>query len=218
MVNNRNIAKLAGYSILLMAMVAGFSFGFAFPKIYNPVQIDTYQSSLTANLQLYKFMLLGILTVLILDVLVAWTLYLYFKNDNKKLALLSCFLRIIYTFLFSIATYYLTKNLAQPNYNSEIIIENYESFQTIWSIGLIIFGLHLLVVGVLMKLHKRIPGILSYLMLLAGTSYILVHGLKSTLPQLTDLIRLLNNVLAFPMAIGELGLAFWLLIKGGKIN
>ena len=215
--NNRTIAKLAGWSIILMAVVAGFSFGFAFPKIFNPAQIDAYQTNLTVNVQLYTYMLIGILIVLVLDVVVSWTLYLYFKNDNRKIALLSGVLRIVYTVIFGIATYYLARNLASPDYNNEIITENYNSFQTIWSFGLIVFGVHLLVIGVLMKLHKRIPAFLWCLTIIAGASYMLVHGLKTTMPQLTELTTTLNNILGLPMALGELALAIWLLIKGGKL-
>lgn len=218
MITNRTLAKITGYSIVLMAIIAGFSFGFAFPKIYSPSQLDFAQSSLTENMQLYRLMLWGILLVLLLDILVSLTLYLYFKNDNKKLALLSCTLRIIYSMIFGIATYFLVKNIGQPNNSNQIVIENYKSFQNIWSIGLIIFGIHLLVVGVLMKLHKLIPKILWYLTIIAGTSYVLVHILKTTAPQLTELNNLMNNILALPMALGELGLAIWLIIKGGKQN
>ena len=216
MIKNRSLAKIIGYSIVLMAILAGFSFGFAFPKIYSPSQLDIAQRNLIENLQLYKLMLFGILLVLLLDILVSWTIYLYFKNDNKKLALLSCILRIIYSMIFGIATYYLVKNIGQPNNDNQIVIENYKSFQNIWSIGLIIFGVHLLIVGVLMKLHKLIPKTLWYLTIVAGVSYILVHFLKTTSPQSMELNNIVNNILALPMALGELGLAIWLIIKGEK--
>ncbi len=214
MVNTRTFARLTGYSLLLMALIAGFSFGFAFPKIFNSDQLDFAQRDLSENLQLYKFMLLGILIVLLLDVLVSYTLYKYFKNDNSNLAMLSCFLRIIYSLIFGFATYYLLKNVGQPD--NTIAVENYNSFQNTWSIGLIIFGIHLLIVGVLMKQHKLIPKILWYLTMIAGASYILVHLLKTTSPQLTELNKTLNTILALPMTLGELGLAVWLVIKGGK--
>ena len=125
-------------------------------------------------------------------------------------------MRVIYSIIFGIATYFLVKNIGQPNNDNQIVIENYNSFQKIWSIGLIIFGIHLLIVGVLMKLHKFIPKILWYLTIVAGVSYIFVHLLKTTSPQLTELNNLINNILALPMTLGELGLAVWLIIKGGK--
>lgn len=214
MQKHRTVAKYTGYLIILMALIAGFSLGFAFPKIYDTNQLELVQKTLSENLELYKFMLLGILFVLLLDILVSWTLYLYFKNDNRKLALYSFVFRIIYTLIFCIATYFLAKNIGQEN--NSMVIENFKSFEFIWSIGLIIFGIHLLLVGQLMRLHKFIPSILCYLTIFAGACYILVHILKIAVPHLTELTNTLNNILALPMALGELGLAIWLIVKGGK--
>ena len=211
----RILAKTTGYALLLMAIIAGFAFGFAFPKTYNPSQLDFIQSNLAINLQLYKLMLLAILIVLLLDSLVSWTLYMFFKDDNRNIALLSGILRIVYTVIFGISTFFLTKNLDQTETSNEIIINNFQLFQSIWSAGLIIFGIHLFLVGILMKLHQRIPKILWYLTLVAGVSYVVVHFLKLTLSQ-SDIVSNLEMTLALPMAIGELGLAVWLIVKGGK--
>jgi len=212
---NRIFAKITGYSLLLMAIIAGFAFGFAFPKIFNPSQLEFVQSNLVSNLQLYKLILLAILMVLLLDILVSWTLYMFFKDDNRKIALLAGILRIVYTVIFGIATFYLAKNLNYTETSNEIVVNNFQLFQSIWSAALIIFGIHLYLVGILMKLHPRIPKILWYLALIAGVSYVVVHFLKLTLSH-SDIVSNLEMILALPMAIGELGLAVWLIIKGGK--
>ncbi|MCP9767986.1 DUF4386 domain-containing protein [Lacihabitans sp. LS3-19] len=212
---NRTFAKITGYSLFLMAIIAGFAFGFVLPKIFNPSQLDLVKINLASNLPLYKWMLLAIIAILLLDLLVSWTLYVYFKNDNKKIALLSSILRIAYTLIFGIATYYLTKNLNYSEKSKETIIQNFQLFQSTWSAGLIIFGIHLFFVGVLIKLHSKIPKILGFLALIAGISYVIVHFLKLTVSP-SDLVSNLEMILALPMAIGELGLAFWLIIKGGK--
>jgi hypothetical protein len=211
----RTLAKLTGYSLVLMALIAGFSLGFAYTKFIDPSQLEFAQRNLTENIQLYKFMLLGIVVVLLLEILVAWTIYLYFKNENQTLALLSCIFRIMYVFLFGIATYYLASNLGQLK-NNTLIVKNYRMFQTIWSIGLIVFGIHLIMVGVLMKWYKLVPTILWYLTIIAGASYILVNILKTPSLQLAELSNTLNTILALPMALGELGFAIWLIVKGGK--
>ena len=126
MIKKRTFAKITGYSLLLMAIIAGFAFGFAFPKIFNPSQPDFVQSNLAGNLQLYKLMLLAIVIVLLLDLLVSWTLYRYFKEDNKNISFASSTLRIIYTIVFGIGTFYLTKNLNHTEISKEIIINNFE--------------------------------------------------------------------------------------------
>jgi hypothetical protein len=109
----------------------------------------------------------------------------------------------------------LVANLGQGN-NNELLNSNFNSFETIWTLGLIVFGLHLLVVGILMKVHRSIPKLFWILTLIAGISYIVVHIIKTMFPQLSEFTETLNNVLALPMVLGELGLAIWLIIKGGK--
>lgn len=68
-----------------------------------------------------------------------------------------------------------------------------------------------------MKIHKRISIALWVLTLIAGISYVIVHSLKLT-PLTSGIVNNLEMVLALPMFLGELGLAVWLLIKGGKEN
>lgn len=37
---NKTNAKISGYSLILMALIARFVFGFAFPKIYDKTQLE----------------------------------------------------------------------------------------------------------------------------------------------------------------------------------
>lgn len=213
--NQRILSKITGFSILIMALLAVFTFGYASPKLFDYNQPDIAQN-LTENLNLYKFMLLGILVIILLDFLLSHTLYLYFKNLNNKLALLSFYFRVSYTLLFCLSAYFLLKNIAETN--NVIIIQNYNSFEFVWSIGLIFFGIHLFMIGILMWTHKSIPKLLGYLTIIGGISYVLVHILKTTFTDLTELTSLLNTILALPMALGELGLAIWLIVKGGRLE
>lgn len=208
-------AKTSGYALILMALASGFAIGFAFPKIYDKNQVELLFKNFTENYGLYKQMLIGLSFTAILDFLVSWTLFQFFKNDNKKISLISFVLRIVYTFILVIATYYLFANLKQ-GIDNETLLENYNLFETIWTAGLIIFGGHLLAIGLLMKIHKKIPKILWLLTLIAGIAYIIVHLLKVIAPELNEFTQTLNNVLALPMALGEICLAIWLIIKGGK--
>ena len=212
----RQLAVLTGWAIIIMAIIAGFSFGFALPEFNSPEQINSLKANITSNENLYWTMLIGILLILILDLLVSFSLYKYFVDENKKISITVGALRITYTLIFGIATFYLTKNVNTNGITAQLISENYQHFQTIWSSGLVIFGIHVFLLGTLMKRHKRIPSILCYLTWVAGVSYIVVHILKltNTNPEFTASLEI---ILALPMAIGELGLAIWLLIKGGKI-
>ncbi len=213
--NKRRIALLSGWSLILMAVFAAFSVGYAFSEFNQPDQAASLKDKLLSNQGLYRMMLIGITLILGLDLLLSYTLYRYFKDDHRKISMTSGVLRLIYTLIFATATLYLAKNLNVHEVTSQMMDKNIQSFQTIWSVGLVIFGDHLILIGILMKLHQRIPRILWSLALIAGISYIIVHLLKIVSPD-SEFVSTLEMILALPMAIGELGLAIWLIIKGGK--
>ena len=64
---------------------------------------------------------------------------------------------------------------------------------------------------------KKIPKILSILIVIAGFSYTLVHFMYNFIPQLESLIGVLELILMAPMFVGELGFGIWLLIVGRKL-
>ncbi|ASR49814.1 hypothetical protein B4V02_25640 [Paenibacillus kribbensis] len=92
-----------------------------------------------------------------------------------------------------------------------------EAFEFIWSIGLIFFGGHLLIVGYVALKSDSIPKVISILLLLASIGYIVIHLSKTFLSQYDGVIAILNLVFAIPMIAGELGFGIWLLLRGAKL-
>ncbi|WP_430195930.1 DUF4386 domain-containing protein [Paenibacillus thiaminolyticus] len=92
------------------------------------------------------------------------------------------------------------------------------AFDSIWSIGLIIFGGHLLIVGYMALKSHVIPKIISILLLLAGAGYILIHLCNAFLPQYDGIKTILTFAFTVPMIAGELGFGLWMLFKGGKVS
>ncbi|MGB0863526.1 MAG: DUF4386 domain-containing protein [Saprospiraceae bacterium] len=213
--DKRALARITGWSLILMALIAGFSIGYAFPEFNKPNQTYFVKDNILNNWGLYRNMLIGILVILLLDFLISYTLYKFFREYNPNISLTSGILRFLYTIVFGIAAFYLYQNLNGTELTNQTINTNIRLFQSIWNGGLIIFGLHLTLIGVLMKSHPKIPKTLWYLVLIAGVSYVIVHFLKLVSPDL-EFINTLAMMLALPMAIGELSLAVWLLAKGGK--
>lgn len=214
--NKRKTAVITGSSLLLMAIVAGFSFGYAYPIFDAPAQGEFLKDNLLQNRGLYQGMLAGILVIIILDFIVSFTLYKYFEDDHKRMSIISGVIRAIYTLIFGIATYYLTENLNTNELTNQIASSNFQQFQTLWNSGLVVFGFHIVLIGILMKLHLKIPKILWYITLIAGISYVLTSLLTLKSPD-SDMVKNVVMILALPMTIGEVGLAIWLLLKGGKV-
>lgn len=212
--NQRRIAITTGMSLILMAILAGFSIGYAYPEFDKPEHLEFLKDNIIQNKGLYYSMLIGILMILILDFIVAFTLYKYFEDDHKKTSIVSGILRTAYTVIFGIATYFLSKNLNSHELTNQMVHWNFQQFQTIWNAGLVVFGLHILLIGFLMMVHTKIPKLLCYTTLIAGISYVIVSLLKLESPN-SEMVEIVALILALPMTLGELGLALWLWIKGG---
>ncbi len=214
MTEHRKLAISSGYGLLLMALVAPFSLGYTLPVFYGEVEPDAFLKNIQTNRSLYITMMAALLLIIVLDVFVSFTLWYFFRADNAKAAINAFYLRMGYTALFVTANYFLLISFYEED--GYAVQRNYSLFDTIWSAGLIIFGMHLLLISRLMKIHIKVPRYLWYLPFIAGVSYMLVHLLKIAMPAFEYLTNTMNNILAIPMALGELGLAIWFILKGGK--
>jgi hypothetical protein len=212
MTNTRLNALLSGSLLMIMGTVAGYCIGALLPEFYNSTAPE-----LVDNLQDYKMVLLGIIVTIVLDFIVSYTLYKFFEPVNKKLSQIAGIIRLVYSVIFSIAAIFLFQNLSVTNLTTADVQRNFSLFQTVWISGLALFGFHVILLGVLSKMHKRVPKLLWMITLIAGASYTLISVLKLIYPASETIIQL-EMILAIPMAIGELGLAIWFLVKGGREN
>ena len=118
-----------------------------------------------------------------------WT-YLYplvfiksYKDTNIKFAKITTLLRVLYTIILGIAIFQLILPIVNNFINKQSIVY-FESFTSIWTFGLIIFGFHLLTLGQLGFKSDFTNNIWSFLLALAGLSYILISTLKYFFPDL----------------------------------
>jgi hypothetical protein len=216
-VNKRKTALIAGWSLSAMALVAIFSIGYALPTFDLSENINLVGEMIHAKSGLYLFMLIGFFVILILDVVVSLVLYQFFKEEYLNISGVAAMLRLIYTAIFAVAIYFLAEIFLASQFSSESIQWNFNLFHSVWNMGLIIFGIHVLLLGLLMKMHSLIPNILWFITLFAGISYVVSSALKLTIPN-TEIVNILQMLLALPMTIGELGLAIWLIVRGGKVS
>jgi hypothetical protein len=206
----RQAAIWAGASLLLMAALAGFAYGYMLQGL-DPAHMPAREG-------LFRLGLLAWLMIAVLDMLAAWALYEYFRETHRPFSLLAAWLRLLYTALLGAALAQLAAVLPAmaAGLDTAYLSAQLGAFEQTWGLGLIIFGLHLLVLGGLARRSPAVPGWLAWLLLAAGLSYLLAHTGKLLLPAYETETALLEQVLALPTAAGELALAGWLLVKGGK--
>lgn len=119
-------------------------------------------------------------------------------------------MRLAYTAILAVAINSLLSALRAGPVDPTLGAFFLESFNSLWQISLIIFGLHLCVVGVLAWQSDFIHWLLGVLLIIAGLGYI-VDGFG------TLLVLDYSLDLATFTFIGEVVLIFWLLIRGRKL-
>jgi len=220
-------AKIAGFSIVLMALLAGFAYGFVFNTLIVQENPDLTATQIKNSEFLFRTGVYAFLIVLLLDLLVAWALYLFFKASQQNLSLMVALLRFLYAALLGVALFELlpalrlVQNTAYasvlelPQINV-LILSHCQAFLDTFSMSLIIFGFHLLLLGYMAFISSGIPKIWGALLIIAGFSYLLIHSTGFLFPAYTQLKSLMESILSIPMIIGELGFGIWLIFKGGR--
>ncbi|AIY77999.1 DUF4386 domain-containing protein [Bacillus anthracis] len=216
----RKFALFAGTSLLIMAFTAFFSYGFVHGNLVVPSNASTTLHNIQTSSSLFKAEIFGWIIIFITDIIASWALYFFLKPIHANLSLLATCLRLMYTVILGIAIFNLTFVLLLSKStvaNSEAYTMLFlEAFEYIWSVGLIIFGLHLFTLGYVTFLSKQIPKLISVLLFIAAIGYIVIHVMNTMFSQYDAMISILNVVFQLPMIAGELGFSIWLLIRGGK--
>lgn len=206
---------VAGFSLIVMALAAGFSYGFVHEQIVGESGAKTFQN-LAENISLFIGGLVGWSVVIFTDLLVSLALYMFFKRTNKNISLVTAIIRLVYTIFLGIAVYFLFSVLPlmdQADKANEIT-ELISSFENTWKGGLIIFGIHLLGLGYLSLKSTFVPRLFGYLLYFGGAAYLFLSSAEQlALLEPTTLVSI-ESILSLPMALSELLLAFWLIYKG----
>ena len=215
----RSHAIISGVSLIIMALAAGFGYGYVHGSLILPDDPITTTNNLLLSRELFGSGIVSWIVILIADLLVSWGLYRFFESINRKVSFYTALIRVIYSLVLAYAIAQLVvawQMLGQGQVESGEIITLLANFETYWSNGLIVFGLHLIGLGYLALRTLQVPRWMGWLLYVAGFSYTLIHGMKAIVPSAVNLIQMSEVILGIPMALAELGLAVWLIWKGGR--
>jgi hypothetical protein len=206
-VSLRTAAIVAGVGLLLMAILAPIAYLNTFQKLIVFDNAALSAQNILNSMGEFRTAIMLLFIVAILDIVVAWGLYIVLVPANKNLSALAAWLRVIYgvIFMFAISKLYLALQVLAPD--GAQAMSFLKAFQSIWDLALILFGVHLLVLGYLAFSSGYIPNWLGIFLVLASVGYI-VDGIGKMLSPDYSL-----NLAQFTF-IGEVLLIFWLLWKG----
>jgi len=208
---------VTGIALLVMALLSGFAFGYVYSEIYFAQSANLTLDKLNSNQSLFTFGILAWLGIITLDILVSVGLYQIYQGSNPRGAAVASSLRVLYTFILSVAVYF----LAQPifsNLDVSRVLVPFELFLSLWNGGLIIFGAHLVFLSVNCIKSDFTPKTIAVLLLVGGLSYVTVHGLKVSLSNANSIAAATESLLMIPMVLSELVFAIWLIYKYARLK
>lgn len=223
----RKAAITAGIAMLVVAASAMFAVGVVQNKLIDWDNAAATTNNILDSIGLFRTGIFSWLITLIADIVTAWALYVFLKQVDNSLALLSAWFRVAYAIIlgtavmnFIFVSLLLGGDKSIPSIQSSQlqiqVMLSINAFQKMLSFGFIIFGIHLFIIGYLVLKSKFISKVLGILLFIASISYIYIHIMHLFLPQYDNITAVAETILSLPMAVGELGLGVWLLIKGGK--
>jgi len=201
--NKRTLSKTAGISYIIIFFAAIFAnFMVLEALISNPLE------TINNGHMMVRFGILAFMITVVFDVVVAWALYELYPSH--QLSSLSALFRMMHAAIMGVAVFALPPALSMTN--AEGILGQVESFNTIWLIGLFFFGVHLILLGKIIKGPKWI----AIMLVLAGIMYMLDTTAHFILPAYDDYAKIFLALVALPSILGEMSLAIWLLAFAHK--
>jgi len=224
-VSQRQAAIVAGIALLLMTVAAIFATGILSDKLIVPEDAAATVENLRISEIQFRAGIFSWLIILICDILAAWGLYIFFRPVNRDLSLLTAWFRLIYVAIFGTAIANLIIVLLLVTGKTQLALMASEqlqalvmlfknAFDSVWSFGLIVFGIHILLLGYLAYKSGYVPKVFGVLMIISFLGYIVIHLGNLLLPEFENVKLIIEWIFVLPMIVGELGLGVWLLIQG----
>ncbi len=193
-----------------------------YPKLVIPGNISATVANLGAHHGLFLVATFAYLINFIEDIVIAWGLYILLAPVNRAVALLAAWFQLVYTGIafvgaFNLAIVY--RMLTTPEYltlfgagpfHAQIDLLLH-SFRYDYSLALVLFGIHLLLVGYLIVRSSYMPSWLGVLLIVNGLGWIA----NSLQPYLYPNANLDFIFITF---FGELVFMVWLLVKGWTLQ
>jgi Domain of unknown function (DUF4386) len=204
----RTASLIAGLALALMAALAAFGNFVAIQPLVTPGDAAKTAIDISQSEALFRWGIASLILVAVLDIIVAAALLRLFEPVNRSVSIAAAWFRVAYAAVYLVAIIQLVVALGllcEP----EQALRAIGAYGTIWLVGLILFGVHLLLIGYLAYRSGFMAKVFGILLVIAGLGYIadgfvavLMPGPSISIGQFTF--------------VGEVALMLWLLIRGTR--
>lgn len=223
----RAAARLAGscyLALFFLAIYANFAVRMRLVDVDDPAATTR---NLAQSATSVRFAVAAFVVVFVLDVVIAWALYVLFRPTGARQALHAAWFRLVYTVFLGVASVFLFLSLQlatadiyrtglDPAQLNSTVMLTLEAFDVTWLVGLGAFGVHLILLGRIIISSGTAPALLGWTLMIAGAAYLadtFAHILLANYQGVADLFLI---IVAVPSVLGELALTIWLLARAGR--
>ncbi len=222
----RTAALWAGGSYVALFVLAIFANFAVLTRLVDPDDPAATMAAFAAEAPLVRAAVLAFGIVFVLDVVIAWALYIVLHPAGRDASLLAAWSRLTYTAFLGAALVPLLIALqlaSDPTFagldtatREAAVAAAVEGFDLTWLVGLAVFGLHLVVVGATLVRSRIAPRLLGWLLVVAGTAYAVDTAAHIVLVDYDRWAGVLLVLVAVPSIVAELWLTLWLLLRAGR--
>jgi hypothetical protein len=212
-------AVTAGAGLLAMAAVA-IPANAVLQPLTGAADPDQLAARLADSGAAARFAVLGFTVVVVLDLLVAWGLARFLHRDTPSLGALAGWLRVGYAGMLGAAVISLGEGVRAGTgtdaTDTVVSWAGVQGFAEGWRLALLVFGVHLFVVGAALLRTRGVPRWLAVAVVVAGLAYAVDTVVRTLLVDPSSAGPVLTVVVAVLATVGELGFAVWLLVRGRR--
>lgn len=217
MKNAKTIARLTGIGYLIIFISGFYGNFYVLESLVVSGDANATFQNITNNPETYSMGVFAFLVMVVVDLILAWPLYLLLKETSKKCSITSSLLRVINAGFFFVALGSLFDICPQMNVEGLTATQTLaaiKQFNYVWTIGLLIFGAHLLVLGNLIYRSAAFPKAIGALIVLAGFGYLIDCTAQLAMNNYADYKDVFETIVVLSGVVGEFSLTVWLLIIG----
>tara|TARA_Y100000814_G_scaffold122186_2_gene87596 strand:+ start:5160 stop:5882 length:723 start_codon:yes stop_codon:yes gene_type:complete len=211
----RTAARVAAAGYVALFVLAIFANFVVKQGMIDPADADATVTAIREQEGLFRLGLAAFAVVFLLDIPVAWGLYVLFAPGGRARSLLVAWFRLAYTVFLGVAAVFMFLGLeiaiGATSLGADVALLMFAAFDFAWFIGLLAFGVHLMTLGALIVRSRIAPRPIGVILAVAGATYAidtLAHILLTDYAAVADLML---AVVATASIVAELTFTVWLL-------
>lgn len=218
----RRAARIAGIALLVTAVTGAFGNLVVVQGLVTPGGAAATARDIAASEGLFRLGLSALYLAVIGDVVVAWALLRVFSPVSGEVSRLAAWFRLAYAAVFMVSLGHLAgiPRLLDTSGYAEVFpagqrdgeaLLKVDTFTDVWFAGLVLFGVHLALLGYLVYRSGFVPRLIGVLLVVAGAGY----AFDSFVLVFSEGSPFAISSITF---VGELLLALWLLFRGHRLS